>query len=62
MPTHSSLKPFEKELEKYKAGKDTVQFPYDKPLPKTLIRKIALFRAKEVRERGALWMHAKRSK
>ena len=59
MPTHSSLQPFEKELTDYKTGKDTIQFPYSKPLPKTLIRKIAAFRAKEVRENGALWMPRK---
>ncbi len=59
MPTHSSLQPFEKELTDYKTGKDTIQFPYSKPLPKTLIRKIAAFRVKEVRENGALWMPRK---
>ena len=56
MPTHSSLAPFKEELKEYNTGKDTIQFPYDKPLPKQLIRKIATYRAKDVRERGALWM------
>lgn len=56
MPTQASLKPFEKELLDYKTGKDTIQFPYDKPLPKTLIRKIAAHRAKDVRENDARWM------
>src|SRR5262245_55446864 len=46
MPTHSSLTPFEKELADYTTGKDTIQFPYDKPLPKALIKKIAAYRAK----------------
>ena len=55
-PTHSALAPFKKELAKYVTGKDTVQFPYGTPLPKALIRKIALYRAKDVRENGALWM------
>lgn len=55
-PTHSALAPFKKELAKYVTGKDTVQFPYDRPLPKALIRKIAAHRAKDVRERGAKWM------
>lgn len=59
MPTHSSLQPFEEELKDYKTGKDTIQLPYSKPLPKTLIRKIAAFRVKEVRENGALWMPRK---
>lgn len=57
MPTRSSLEPFKTELEKYKTGRDTIQIPYDKPLPKALIRKIATYRVKEVREKDALWMH-----
>ena len=56
MPTHSSMIPFKEELSGYITGKDTIQFPYDKPLPKTLIRKIALFRARDVRENDARWM------
>lgn len=56
MPTHAALKPFKKELAGYTTGKDTIQFPYDKPLPKALIRKIAAFRAREVREKDARWM------
>lgn len=56
MPTHSALEPFKEELATYKTGKDTIQFPYDKPLPKALIRRIAAYRAKDVRENGALWM------
>ena len=56
MPTPSSLNPFKEELAKYKTGKGTIQFPYDKPLPKLLIRKIATHRAKDVRENDARWM------
>ena len=56
MPTHRTLDHFKKELKEYKTGKDTIQFPYDKPLPKTMIRKIALHRAKDVRENDARWM------
>jgi uncharacterized protein YdhG (YjbR/CyaY superfamily) len=56
MPTQSSLEPFKTELAEYKTGKDTIQFPYDKPLPKMLIRKIAAYRAKDVRENDARWM------
>lgn len=56
MPTHSSIVPFKKELEGYTTGKDTIQFPYTKPLPKGLIRKIAAYRAKDVRENDARWM------
>jgi uncharacterized protein YdhG (YjbR/CyaY superfamily) len=57
MPTQSSLLPFNDELTDYKTGKDTIQFPYDKPLPKKLIKKIAAFRIREVRENDALWMY-----
>jgi uncharacterized protein YdhG (YjbR/CyaY superfamily) len=57
MPTHPSLKPFKKELAGYKIGKDTIQFPYDKPLPKGLIRKIAAFRVRQVRAHDARWMY-----
>ncbi len=56
MPTRSSLTPFTKELEGFTTGKDTIQFPYDKPLPKALIKKIALYRYLDVEENGALWM------
>jgi uncharacterized protein YdhG (YjbR/CyaY superfamily) len=56
-PTGPAMEPFKEELAKFKTGKDTVQFPYDKPLPKTLIRKIAAFRAKQVRENDARWMY-----
>jgi len=57
MPTGPALSPFKKELGDYKTGKDTIQFPYDKPLPKALVRKIATYRAKQVREKDARWMY-----
>jgi uncharacterized protein YdhG (YjbR/CyaY superfamily) len=57
MPTGPALEPFQKELAAYKTGKDTIQFPYDKPLPKALIRKIAAYRVKQVREKDARWMY-----
>ena len=56
MPTPSAMEPFKTELEKYKTGKGSIQFPYDKPLPKTLITKIAKFRVKELREKDVKWM------
>ena len=57
MPTGPALAPFKKELAEFKTGKDTIQFPYDKPLPKALIRKIATYRARQVRETDARWMY-----
>lgn len=56
MPTGSSLIPFKDELRDYKTGKDTIQFSYDKPLPKTLITKIARYRRTDVLENDARWM------
>jgi uncharacterized protein YdhG (YjbR/CyaY superfamily) len=56
-PTGPAMEPFKEDLETFKTGKDTIQFPYDKPLPKGLIRKIAAFRAKQVRESDARWMY-----
>jgi len=56
MPTHTAMSPFKKELEEYITGKDTIQFPYDKPLPEELISKIAVFRVREVREKDVRWM------
>jgi uncharacterized protein YdhG (YjbR/CyaY superfamily) len=38
---------FAKELSKYKQGKGSVQFPFDKPVPFDLIGRIVKFRAKE---------------
>jgi uncharacterized protein YdhG (YjbR/CyaY superfamily) len=55
-PTGPAMEPFKAQLAKFKTGKDTIQFPYDKPLPKVLIRKIASFRVKQVRESDARWM------
>jgi uncharacterized protein YdhG (YjbR/CyaY superfamily) len=56
MPTRSALEPFKEELTGFKTGKDTIQLPYDKPLPKALITKIATYRARDVRENDAHWM------
>ena len=56
MPTPSAMKPFKKELAKFKTGKGSIQLPYDQPLPKALIRHIAAFRVKELREKDVRWM------
>lgn len=60
MPTRSAVDPFKNELKNYKTGKDTIQLPLDKPLPKALIRKIAQYRAKQVRDDDVKWMQVKR--
>lgn len=56
MPTRSTIEPFKDELKEYKTGQDTVQLPYDQPLPKKLIQDMSAYRIKEV-EAGSLWMH-----
>jgi uncharacterized protein YdhG (YjbR/CyaY superfamily) len=57
MPTRGALEPFKEELKGFKTGMDTIKFPYDKPLPAELIRRIAAYRARDVRENDARWMY-----
>jgi len=38
---------FEKELAPYRAGKGTLRFPIDKPIPWDIIKKVIQFRVKE---------------
>lgn len=45
---------FQKELSVYKQGKGSIQFPLDKPLPLTLIKKIVKYRVKENLEKEAI--------
>jgi uncharacterized protein YdhG (YjbR/CyaY superfamily) len=56
MPTPSAMEPFKNELSEYKTGKGSIQFPHNLPLPNALIRKIAAFRVKELREKDVRWM------
>jgi uncharacterized protein YdhG (YjbR/CyaY superfamily) len=46
-PAPSGIEKFKKELSEYKMAKGSVQFPLDKPLPLSLIKKIVEFRVKE---------------
>jgi len=57
MPTGPAMEPFKEELSKFTTGKDTIQFPYNEPLPKALIHKIATYRVADVRENDARWMY-----
>lgn len=46
-PAPSAIDAFAKELSEYHTSKGTVQFPYEKPLPLDLIRKMVQFRVAE---------------
>jgi uncharacterized protein YdhG (YjbR/CyaY superfamily) len=46
-PGSSGIDAFEKELAPYRTGKGTLRFPFNKPIPWKLIKKIVKFRAKE---------------
>jgi uncharacterized protein YdhG (YjbR/CyaY superfamily) len=50
-PSPAGLEPFRQELEKHKTTKGMLQIPYNEPLPEDLIRKIAEYRVRQVRER-----------
>jgi uncharacterized protein YdhG (YjbR/CyaY superfamily) len=56
MPTPSVLTAFREELDGFKIGKGSVQLPYNQPLPRGLIRRMALRRVKELREHDVKWM------
>lgn len=58
VPTKPAMIPFKKDLVGYATGKDSIQFSYDKPLPTALIKKIAAYRVKDVKETGARWMYS----
>ncbi len=53
-PTPSGIEEFKDELSAYHTAKGSVQFPFDKPVPFDLIRRIVKFRAKQAREKTAL--------
>lgn len=57
MPTGPAMEPFTEELSEFITGKDTIQLPYNRPLPGLLIQKIAEYRIKDVRENNAKWMY-----
>jgi uncharacterized protein YdhG (YjbR/CyaY superfamily) len=61
-PTPSAVKAFSKSLSKFKTAKGSIQFPLEKPLPLSLIRKITLFRVRESLEGDAKWKPGKGEK
>lgn len=59
-PGASGIANFKKELSGYKTAKGSVQFPMEKPIPFSLIRKIVRFRVTEENVRAAKKKIAKR--
>jgi uncharacterized protein YdhG (YjbR/CyaY superfamily) len=55
-PTPSAVLAFRKSLSKFKTTSSSIQFPLDRPLPLSLIRKITVFRVKESLEKDKKWM------
>jgi uncharacterized protein YdhG (YjbR/CyaY superfamily) len=51
-PIPSGIEAFKKELSHYKTGKGSVQFPMDKPIPYDLVKRIVMFRMKEILKEG----------
>jgi uncharacterized protein YdhG (YjbR/CyaY superfamily) len=51
-PVPSGIEAFKEELEPYKTGKGSVQFPLGRPLPAGLIRRIVEYRVQENIRRG----------
>ena len=59
-PTGRAMKPFAKELSKFKQARGSVQFPLDQPLPLALIRKIVAERVRLSIEEDGKWKTAQR--
>jgi uncharacterized protein YdhG (YjbR/CyaY superfamily) len=51
-PVPSGIEAFKEELSAFPMGKGSVQFPYDRPIPFDLIRRIAIFRAEEDKKKA----------
>ncbi|HEY7111377.1 MAG TPA: DUF1801 domain-containing protein [Thermoanaerobaculia bacterium] len=51
-PSPAALKAFRDELEEHKTTRNLLQVRYDEPLPARLIRRIAEYRVRQVRESG----------
>src|SRR5438094_10266800 len=54
-PTPAAVKTFAKSLSRFKTAKGSIQFPLEKPLPLSLVRKITAFRVRESNEEDKKW-------
>jgi uncharacterized protein YdhG (YjbR/CyaY superfamily) len=50
-PMAAAMQAFRKELEKHETTKNFLKIPYDEPVPEALVRKMARYCLKKVRER-----------
>lgn len=50
-PTPSGIEAFKADLSRYETSKGSVKFPFDKPIPYTLIKKIVKYRVREASRR-----------
>jgi uncharacterized protein YdhG (YjbR/CyaY superfamily) len=54
-PTPSAVRAFANDLSKFATASASIQFPLEKPLPLSLIRKITAFRVRESIEKDRKW-------
>jgi uncharacterized protein YdhG (YjbR/CyaY superfamily) len=54
-PTPSAVRAFANDLSKFATASASIQFPLEKPLPLSLIRKITAFRVRESIEEDKKW-------
>lgn len=54
-PTPSAVEAFADDLSTFVTAKGSIQFPLDKPLPLSLIRRITAFRVRESIEKDKKW-------
>ncbi len=54
-PTSSAVTAFAKDLSKFSTARGSIQFPLEKPLPLSLVRRITAFRVKESVEQDKKW-------
>jgi uncharacterized protein YdhG (YjbR/CyaY superfamily) len=54
-PTAAVMKAFSKDLTKYATAKGSIQFPLEKPLPLSLIKKMIALRVRESVRKDGKW-------
>jgi len=59
-PKSAAIRNFKEELADYKTSKGAIQFPIEKAIPKTLLKKIVKYRIQEDRDEAALKIKKKK--